>query len=90
MGSPEFAVPTLKALNKAFNLVGVITRPDRPTGRGRKLTPNEVKIEALKLNISCIQPEKLSEDSVRNKIMEWSPDVIVVVAYGANSAGMVA
>ncbi len=82
MGSPEFAVSTLKALNIAFNVVGVITQPDKPTGRGRRLTPNAVKTEAINLNISCIQPKNLSENSFRTKLLEWSPDVIVVVAYG--------
>lgn len=82
MGSPEFAVPTLEALNEAFNLVGVITQPDKPTGRGRKLMPNPVKNQAIKRDISFIQPDNLSDDIVRTKIIEWAPDVIVVVAYG--------
>lgn len=82
MGSPEFAVPTLEALNEAFNLVGVITQPDKPTGRGRKLMPNPVKNQAIKRDISFIQPDNLSDDLVRTKIIEWAPDVIVVVAYG--------
>lgn len=82
MGSPEFAVPTLKALNLAFNVVGVITQPDKPTGRGRKLTANAVKNETVILNIPCIQPENLLEEFVQNQIHLWSPEVIVVVAYG--------
>ena len=82
MGSPEFAVPTMEALNKAFDLVGVITQPDKPTGRGRKLAPNPVKNQAIKLDISLIQPENLSDELIRTKILEWAPDVIVVVAYG--------
>ncbi len=82
MGSPEFAAPTLRALNSAFDVVGVITQPDKPTGRGRKLTPNAVKNEAANLNIPCIQPQNLTEESVRPQLLDWSPDVIVVVAYG--------
>lgn len=82
MGSPEFAVPTMEALNEAFNLVGVITQPDKPTGRGRKLMPNPVKNQAIKRDIPFVQPDNLSDDIVRTKIIEWAPDVIVVVAYG--------
>ena len=82
MGSPAFSVPTLKALANSFKVVGVITQPDKPTGRGRKVTSNPVKIEANNLDIPCIQPTDLAEDYLRGQLEEWSPDVIVVVAYG--------
>lgn len=82
MGSPEFAVPALKALNAEFGVVGVITQPDRPAGRGRKLAANPVRSEADNLHIPCIQPNSLSDASVKNQLLEWCPDVIVVVAFG--------
>lgn len=82
MGSPEFSVPTLRALNAQFEVIGIITQPDRPSGRGRKLTPNPVKKEADTSGIPCIQPESLSDISVRNQLSVWLPNVIVVVAYG--------
>ncbi len=82
MGSPEFAVPTLRALNAEFGVMGIITQPDKPSGRGRKLTSNPVKTEADKLGIPCIQPVSLSDILVRNQLSVWLPNIIVVVAYG--------
>ena len=61
MGSPEFALPSLRALAGQFDLVGVVTQPDRPAGRGRKLTPPPVKLLAKQLAIPVIQPRRLRE-----------------------------
>ncbi len=82
MGSPDFAVPTLKALQAEFDVLGVITQPDKPTGRGRKLASSPVKTEADNLAIPCVQPQDLNDESLKNRLTEWMPDVIVVVAYG--------
>ncbi len=81
-GSPEFALPAFEAMNTNFGLVGVVTQPDRPAGRGRQLTPPPVKLLAERLKIPFIQPEKLREAGVFNTIAAWQPDLIVVAAYG--------
>lgn len=84
MGSPDFAVPTLRALaaNSAYHLLGVITQPDRPAGRGNKLTPPPVKIAADELGIAAIQPEKLRQPDAIAQLQAWNPDLIVVAAFG--------
>lgn len=83
MGTPEFAIPTLELLHKeGYEIPLVITQPDRPKGRGKKLTPPPVKIKGEELRLNIYQPKKVnSEDSV-SKIKEITPDFIVVVAYG--------
>ena len=78
MGSPAFAVPSLKGV--ADSVVGVVTQPDRPAGRGKQLTPCPVKLTALQLGLPIIQPEKLKE--AIEQLHTWSPDVIVVAAFG--------
>nr|WP_322791622.1 methionyl-tRNA formyltransferase [Bellilinea sp.] len=82
MGSPEFAIPSLKALARYYQVVGVVTQPDRPSGRGRTLTPPPVKVVAQELGIETIQPNRLKEAGVWEKLVEWAPDVIVVAAFG--------
>lgn len=82
MGSPDFALPTLEGLNKAFEVVGVVTQPDRPSGRGQKMTPPDVKILAEKLGLPVIQPVRLKEPEAMAQLKAWSPDVIVVAAFG--------
>lgn len=82
MGSPDFALPTLAALDKYYSVIGVITQPDRPAGRGRVLTPPPVKQLALQLGIEVIQPLKLREAEAQEKLKSWAPDVIVVAAFG--------
>ncbi|MFC1834675.1 methionyl-tRNA formyltransferase [Thermodesulfobacteriota bacterium] len=82
MGTPEFAVPTLKALSASFNVVGVLTQPDRPRGRGRKVFPSPVKAAALELGLPVANPAKVSSEEGLTAIKRWSPDVIVVAAYG--------
>jgi methionyl-tRNA formyltransferase len=80
MGSPDFALPSLRLLNQHYQVVGVVTQPDRASGRGRELKSPPVKTLAQELNIPIIQPEKLKEATEQLKI--WNPDVIVVAAFG--------
>jgi len=89
MGSPEFALPSLRALaaqgekkRSRYEIVGVVTQPDRPAGRGRKLTSPAVKQLAIELGYPVIQPEKLNQPDVMEKLAQWSPDLIVVAAFG--------
>lgn len=83
MGTPEFAVGTLQGLIDAgCNLVGVYTQPDRPKGRGKKLTPPPIKELALQHGIPVFQPKKLREPAVVEDLATLHPDLIVVVAYG--------
>ena len=82
MGSPAFSVPTLRKLAEQYPVVGVITQPDRPAGRGRVLTPPPVKLLAQTLGIEVIQPEKLREPEAQEKLHAWAPDLIVVTAFG--------
>ena len=82
MGSPDFAVPALCAIHQHFNLVGVVSQPDRPGGRGRKLRAPPVKVRSQELGIPVIQPETLKNDSVLDHLESWNPDLIAVTAYG--------
>lgn len=61
MGSPDFALPILRALNLRFHVVGVVTQPDRPAGRGRQLRPPDVKVLAKSLDLPIIQPPSLKK-----------------------------
>ena len=82
MGSPEFALATLEILSGSYEVLGVVTQPDRPAGRGRKLTPPPVKILAEDLGIPIIQPRRLSDADAMETLVLWNPDLIVVTAYG--------
>lgn len=82
MGSPSFAVPSLIALSEITDLVGVVTQPDRPCGRGRAMTPPAVKVAADQRHIRTIQPEKLSDPTALAVLQDWKPDIIIVAAYG--------
>jgi len=82
MGSPDFSTTTLQSLAKHYNVVGVVTQPDRPAGRGRKLASPPVKTLALKLGLPFIQPERLSEFAAMAQLQAWNPDLIVVTAFG--------
>ena len=84
MGTPDFAVPTLKALfDGPHEVVGVVTQPDRPRGRGKQLTPPPVKVVAEEHGVAVYQPEKLRKnDEAFEHIQAWKPDVCVVAAYG--------
>jgi len=82
MGSPEFAVPALNALARRYLLVGVVTQPDRPAGRGQTLVPPAVKAAALGLSVPVMQPLKLSLPEAMAQLQAWAPDLIVVAAFG--------
>lgn len=82
MGSPEFAIPSLEALAKAYNVVGVVTQPDRPAGRGRKEQPCAVKARALELGLPVFQPESLRKLTAVAELSRFEPELIVVAAYG--------
>ncbi|MDD2522803.1 MAG: methionyl-tRNA formyltransferase [Anaerolineaceae bacterium] len=82
MGSPDFALPTLEELHRHYQVVGVVTQPDRPAGRGRKEQQSEVKKLALKLGLPIFQPQSLRKLSAVTRLAEWKPDLIVVAAYG--------
>jgi methionyl-tRNA formyltransferase len=82
-GTPEFAVPTLRALaDSSHLLVGVLTRPDRPAGRGRALSASPVKRLAQQLGLPLWQPIGLQEPQARLVLASWTADALVVVAYG--------
>src|ERR1035438_1288687 len=82
-GTPEFAVPTLRALAGArHRLVGVLTPPDRPAGRGRAPKPSSVKHLALQLALPLSQPAALADPQALATLTSWAPDALVVVAYG--------
>jgi len=82
MGSPEFALPSLRALAGAYNVVGVVTQPDRASGRGREVKMPPVKTLALELGLPIMQPEKLRAPEAMDRLRAWSPELIVVAAFG--------
>jgi methionyl-tRNA formyltransferase len=81
-GTPEFALPALTALRAHHELVGVLTQPDRPSGRGRKVTPSAVKQAATAAQLPLVQPQTLKSAPAQAALRAWRPDVLVVVAYG--------
>ncbi|MDB5076377.1 MAG: methionyl-tRNA formyltransferase [Chloroflexi bacterium] len=88
MGTPEFSVPSLRALvgmqhidARPIRVVGVFTQPDRPAGRGQKLTAPPVKTAALEAGIRVFQPERLRQPDALAQLIDLKPDLIVVVAY---------
>lgn len=82
MGSPDFAVPSLHAVARTCDLRLVVTQPDRPAGRGRKLMPPAVKQAAEALGVPVVQPLKLRDGVIAAQLRELAPDVIAVTAYG--------
>jgi methionyl-tRNA formyltransferase len=82
MGSPDFAAIALKRLAQDFNVVGVVTQPDRRGGRGKKLISPPVKILADELEIPTIQPRCIRDDDAMDALRRFAPDLIVVAAYG--------
>lgn len=82
MGTPEFAVESLKALvENGYNVVGVVTMPDKPAGRGYKLQPSAVKQYALQQGLKVLQPEKLKDEEFLAALQEMEVDLQVVVAF---------
>lgn len=82
MGSPGFALPVLRSLAESYRVVGVVTQPDRPAGRGRQLTPPPVKTLAQELGIPAIQPQRLRQSEAMEQLRAWNPEAIVVAAFG--------
>ncbi|MBQ1769408.1 MAG: methionyl-tRNA formyltransferase [Turicibacter sp.] len=81
MGTPDFSVPVLETIIKeGYEVVGVVTQPDRPVGRKRILTPTPVKQKALEHNIPVFQPEKIKDDY--QTVLDWNPDLIITAAFG--------
>ncbi|WP_454832472.1 methionyl-tRNA formyltransferase [Pseudoxanthomonas wuyuanensis] len=81
-GTPAFAVPCLRAAHARNEVVAVYTQPDRPSGRGRGLTPSPVKLEAMQRGIPVLQPVSLKKKASQDALRELAPDLVVVVAYG--------
>lgn len=82
MGTPDFAVPTLDALVQGgYNVVGVITMPDKPAGRGHKMQFSPVKQYALDHNLPLLQPEKLKNEEFLEALRAWQADLQIVVAF---------
>jgi methionyl-tRNA formyltransferase len=81
-GTPAFALPALTALRAHHEVVGVLTTPDRPSGRGRRLTPSAVKSAAEAYRLPLAQPVTLKSEAAQAQLLAWHPDVLVVVAYG--------
>jgi methionyl-tRNA formyltransferase len=83
-GTPAFAVPSLRHLKAQsdFEILGVVTQPDRPRGRGHELAVSAVKAAALELGLSVYQPEKIKSDAGAEYFQRLAPDAVVIIAYG--------
>lgn len=84
MGTPDFSVPILQAIaaNDAYEIIGVVTQPDRPVGRKRILTPTPVKAAAVELGLTVYQPAKLGDSDELAILIALDPDLIITAAYG--------
>ena len=82
MGTPDFAVPALEGLIATQTVVGVVTQPDRPAGRGQSLRPSPVKVCAEAHDIPLYQPASLRKPEMAEPLARWRPEAIVVAAYG--------
>jgi methionyl-tRNA formyltransferase len=83
MGTPEFAVPSLRALYKnGHDVTLIVTQPDRPKGRGRKIVPSPVKKAAISLGYEVIQPASIRTAEFANHMAKHKPDIVIVVAFG--------
>lgn len=83
MGTPDFAVPALESLlREGYNVVGVVTQPDRPQGRKKVLTPTPVKEAALKHGLPVLQPQRMRSPEAVEELAALQPDLIVTAAYG--------
>lgn len=81
-GTPQFALPALEALLAHHSVAGVLTQPDRPSGRGRLLRPSPVKQLAQSRGVPLLQPPTLKSEAALGALAAWAPEVLVVVAYG--------
>jgi methionyl-tRNA formyltransferase len=83
MGTPEFALPALKLLVECnYRVIGVVTQPDRPQGRGKTLQPPPVKVLAASLNLPVIQPERVRDAAFLETFRQLSPDMVALAAFG--------
>ena len=83
MGTPEFALPTLKSLHQSsHSILAVITQPDRPKGRGQKLLVSPIKQYALDSDLPILQPKTVNDPKFIESLKQNRPDVIIVVAFG--------
>ncbi len=83
MGTPDYAVPSLRALHDSgHEVLAVVTQPDRPKGRGRKLTPSPVKHTAVQYGYPVLQPEKVRSHTFHEEMTRLAPDLFIVVAFG--------
>ncbi|MNM94769.1 Methionyl-tRNA formyltransferase [compost metagenome] len=83
MGTPDFAVPSLETLlTEGYNIVAVVTQPDRPQGRKKVLTPTPVKEAALRHGLPVLQPQRMRSPEAVEELAAYKPDVIVTAAYG--------
>ena len=82
MGTPDFAVPSLKLLAAQYNILAVYSQPPRPNGRGMKTIESPIQSTAKKLNLKTMTPHTLKSDDVFDEYKKLKPDVVVVVAYG--------
>src|SRR5678815_2036668 len=82
MGSPEFAVPSLRALAARHHVALVVSQPDKPAGRGNKLAPPPVKEAALELRLPIVQPRSARTGELRDALIAAGAELAVVVAYG--------
>ena len=83
MGTPEFAVPSLRAVARACEVAAVVTRPDRPQGRGLESGPSAVALEAGRLGLEVAKPEQPNAPATRDRLAALAPDLLAVVAFGA-------
>lgn len=81
MGTPEFAVPSLEALARAFDVRAAVSQPDKPRGRGHKVSPSPVKAKALELGIPVLQPLKVRDPEFVDELKRLDPEIILVAAY---------
>ncbi len=82
MGTPDFAVPTLKALIEHHTVVGVVTQPDRPAGRNKKVRQSPIKEVAVEAGIPVFQPQKIRKPEAIEELKQWDADFYIVAAFG--------
>ena len=82
MGTPDFAVPILEKLTQDYKVVGVITQPDRPSGRGKKIQKSAVKLLTESIDLDIYQPGSVNTSESLEKIKFWDPEIIIVAAFG--------
>ncbi|MGB2963235.1 MAG: methionyl-tRNA formyltransferase [Anaerolineales bacterium] len=82
LGTPEFSVPVLNNLQRSFQILGVVTQPDRQAGRGRKLISPAVKLAAESLSLEVYQPQDVNSNPALDQMKSWNPDLIIAAAFG--------